>query len=293
MQDGISFIGFGEAGAAFAADWRADVPRARAFDIKTDDPGASEAKKRDYDSAGVEGCRTIAEALDGASAAISVVTADRALAAASAGAAALAPGTLWLDMNSVAPETKRAAAARVDAAGGRYVDVAVMAPVQPLRRKVPLLVSGPHASDAAALLERLGFANVRSIAGDVGAASSIKMVRSVMVKGLEALTAECLLAAAAAGVRDEVIASLDASWPGADWRTRADYNLERMIVHGRRRAAEMDEVVRTLDALGIDPAMSRATAARQRAIGSIDVRAPEGLGAKLALLLPSSRKTAA
>lgn len=293
MLDGISFIGFGEAGAAFAADWRADVPRARAFDSKTDDPGASETKKRDYDSAGVEGCRTIAEALDGASAAISVVTADQALAAATAGAAALAPGTLWLDMNSVAPHTKRAAAARVDAAGGRYVDVAVMAPVQPLRRKVPLLVSGSHATDATALLLQLGFTNVRSIAGDVGAASSIKMVRSVMVKGLEALTAECLLAAEAAGVRDEVIASLDASWPGADWRTRADYNLERMIVHGRRRAAEMDEVVRTLDALGIDPALSRATAARQRAIASADVRPPEGLDAKLSLLLPSSRKSAA
>lgn len=293
MQDVITFIGFGEAGAAFATDWLSNVAPARAFDIKTDDPGTRGAKQQDYERAAVEGCRSVAEALIAASAAISVVTADQALAAATAGAAAIAPGTLWLDMNSVAPPTKRTAAARIEAAGGRYVDVAVMAPVQPLRRHVPLLVSGSHAGDGAALLGRLGFTDVRLIAGDVGAASSIKMVRSVMVKGLEALTAECFLAAEAAGVRDEVIASLDASWPGADWRKRADYNLDRMIVHGRRRAAEMAEVVHTLDALGIDPVMSRATAARQRAVGSIDARAPEGLGAKLALLLPSSRKTGA
>lgn len=293
MQDALTFIGFGEAGAAFAADWPAAAPAVRAFDIKTDDPGARPAKQQDYDRAGVDGRSTMAEALDGAAAAICVVTADQALAAAAAGAAALASGALWLDMNSVAPPTKRAAAAMIDAAGGRYVDVAVMAPVQPLRRNVPLLVSGAHAGEAARLLRRSGFTDVRVIDGDIGAASSIKMVRSVMVKGLEALTAECLLAAEAAGVRDEVIASLDASWPGADWQRRADYNLDRMIVHGRRRGAEMDEVVRTLDALGVDAALSRATAARQRAIGSAAVRPPEGLGAKLALLLPSSRKSAA
>lgn len=293
MQDVISFIGFGEAGAALAADWLPEIARARAFDVKTDDPAARSPKLQDYARAAVDGCGTLAEALDDASAAISVVTADQALAAATAAAALLSPGLFWLDMNSVAPHTKRTAAARVDAAGGRYVDVAVMSPVQPLRRNVPLLVSGPHAGDAVALLNRLGFTNVRSVGGEVGAASSVKMVRSVMVKGLEALTAECLLAAEAAGVRDEVIASLDASWPGADWQRRADYNLDRMIVHGRRRAAEMDEVVHTLDTLGIDAALSRATAARQRAIGSVAVCPPEGLGAKLALLLPASRKTAA
>lgn len=107
-----------------------------------------------------------------------------------------------------------------------------------------------------------------------------------MVKGLEALTAECVLAAEAAGVRAEVLASLDASWPGADWAVKADYNLDRMMVHGLRRAAEMDEVVRTLDALGTGAAMSIGTVACQRAIGRLGVAPPDGLDAKLRALAP-------
>jgi hypothetical protein len=111
------------------------------------------------------------------------------------------------------------------------------------------------------------------------------MIRSVMVKGIEALCCECALAAEAAGVRERVLASLEASWPGARWAERFDYNLERMIVHGTRRAAEMDEVVATLERLGTGAPMSRATAARQRAVGALGLSpAPEGLAAKLAAL---------
>ena len=54
----------------------------------------------------------------------------------------------------------------------------------------------------------------RVIGDKVGDASAIKMIRSVMIKGLEALTAECLLAARRAGVADAVLASLQNSDPG-------------------------------------------------------------------------------
>ena len=115
------------------------------------------------------------------------------------------------------------------------------------------------------------------------------MIRSVMVKGIEALTAECVLAADAAGVIEEVLASLDASPPQPGWHARADYNLDRMMVHGLRRAAEMEEVVKTLDALGTGSEMTRGTVARQRALGSLGLRDPAvGLAAKLASLKPGS-----
>lgn len=257
----------------------------RAYDLKTDDPATAAAKREDYARAGVDGAGDARAALDGAVAALSLVTADQALAAARSAAAHLAPGAFWFDMNSVAPETKRAAASSVSAAGGRYVDVAVMAPVDPARHSVPLLVSGADAAAGAELLLALGFAKVRIVPGDVGRASSIKMIRSVMVKGIEALTAECVLAAEAAGVLDDVLASLDASPPQAGWEARADYNLDRMMVHGLRRAAEMEEVVETLDTLGTGSAMSRGTLARQRALGSRGlIDPPAGLAAKLATL---------
>ncbi|MFX8316376.1 hypothetical protein ABTL66_19245, partial [Acinetobacter baumannii] len=91
-------------------------------------------------------------------------------------------------------------AAAIRAAGGRYVDVAVLAPVNPARMNVPLLVAGPDAAEAAQALGAAGFASVRMVGDEIGRASAIKMIRSVMVKGIEALTAEMMLAATAAGV---------------------------------------------------------------------------------------------
>lgn len=293
MGQDVSFIGFGEAGMAFATDWSAGLPRPRAYDLKTDNAALRDAKLADYAQSGVVGCNSAALALAGVRAAFSLVTADQALSAAESCAPLLATGALWLDMNSVAPQTKRAAAQAIGEGGGRYVDVAVMAPVHPKRRSVPLLVAGPHADAAVEMLGELGFSNVRNVGREIGAASSVKMIRSVMVKGLEALTAECILAAEAAGVRDQVLASLDASSSRNDWAARADYNLDRMIVHGVRRAAEMEEVVKTLDALGTGSEMTRATVVRQREIGERRLAPPAGLAAKIAAILGIKRSHAA
>jgi 3-hydroxyisobutyrate dehydrogenase-like beta-hydroxyacid dehydrogenase len=95
------------------------------------------------------------------------------------------------------------------------------------------------------------------------------MVRSVMVKGMEALTYECFVAAARAGVTDDVIASLAKTYPALDFARMIAYNLERMASHGARRAAEMEEVADTLRELGLAPHMARATVARQRLMGEL------------------------
>lgn len=263
--DHLALIGFGEAGMAFASAWDAPV---RAYDIKTDDPATAAAKRADYARYGAHGAATLAEALAGAELVLCLVTADQALVAAGAAAAALRPGALYCDLNSVSPATKQAAAQAIEAAGSRYADVAVMSPVHPARLDVPLLVSGDHAAEAVAALAAIGF-SPRLVHGPVGRASMVKMLRSVMVKGIEALTAECFLAAREAGVAEEVATSLDASWPGADWAGRADYNLGRIHEHGVRRAAEMEEVAKTLEALGLGSEMAHATASVQRRLGAL------------------------
>lgn len=275
MHEAVALIGFGEAGQAFA---RPDIA---AFDIKTEAPETRLIKIAEFERVDVRWSATPAGALAQAGAVLSLVTADQALVAAQRCAPLLRARALWLDMNSVAPGTKRDAAGVIEAAGGRYVDVAVMAPVLPARLAVPLLVAGPHAEGAAEALRAYGFTKV-SIAGpNIGDASAIKMIRSVMVKGLEALTAECVLAAERAGVRDAVLASLDASWKEQGWAERVDYNLDRMLAHGTRRAAEMEEVAKTLSDLGVDPAMTRGTIQRQREMGGLDLTPPDGLTAKL------------
>ena len=285
MHGKIGLIGFGEAGQAFAraGAWGA---AACAYDKLTDEAATRAAKQAEYDFAGVNGMPSTAAAVGSAPLILSLVTADQALAAARAAAPAVAAGALYCDMNSVAPQTKRAAAAAIEDAGGDFVDVAVMAPVHPAGLAVPLLLSGPRAEDAAVRLSAIGFASVQVIGDQVGAASTVKMVRSVMVKGMEALTAECLIAAELAGVRDALLASLDATPSRQSWAARADYDLDRMLVHGLRRAAEMEEAVRTLEGLGVDPAMTRGTVAVQRAIGGHGLApAPDGLAGKLELLV--------
>ncbi len=259
MARRLALIGFGEAARAFAPGLSATL---RGYDRLSDNPATRATMLAAFAAAGVEAGETPRDALAGAGAVLSLVTADQALAAASA-VDGLDKDALWFDFNSVAPDTKRAAAMAVAACGGRYVDVAVMAPVAPLGVAVPLLVAGPEAAAGAQMLRDLGFADVAVAGARIGDAAAVKMIRSVMIKGIEALSAECVLASDAAGVRDAVIASLDASWP-SDWKARFAYNLERMVTHGTRRAAEMDEVVATLDALGTGADMSRATAGWQR-----------------------------
>ncbi len=278
-----AMIGFGEAAQAFAGTM---IGARIGYDRKTDSAGTRADKLADGVRLGITLAESNARATAAADLILSLVTADQALAAAEETARSILPGSIYFDMNSVAPDTKRAAALAIANGGGRYVDVAVMAPVHPARLAVPLLVGGPSAQDGAAMLQRIGFANVRVVGDEIGAASAIKMIRSVMVKGIEALTAECLLAADLAGVREEVIASLDASRTGADWDRRGDYNLDRMLAHGLRRAAEMDEVVKTIEALGMTATMSRSTVARQREIGGFGLPSPVGLDRKLEQLRP-------
>jgi Domain of unknown function (DUF1932) len=159
-----------------------------------------------------------------------------------------------------------------------------------LKHKTPALVSGPAAEDLAALLGRCGM-QVEAAGTDIGAAAAIKMVRSVMMKGLGALTLECLLAARRAGVEERVLASLAQTYPMVDWPKFADYNLERMAMHGLRRAAEMRDVCETLESLGVEPALTRGTVIREQRIGEADLKGrfegkiPEDRGAILGALL--------
>lgn len=262
----ITLIGFGEAGSSFAnaAGWNKE---ARTYDVRPVDPASTHLMV----------CETLAEAVMGSPNVISVVTADAAIVAAHDAAQSIARGALYFDMNSVSPGSKREAASYIEGAGGRYVDAAIMAPVNPLLMAVPLLLSGPHAQDGQDALAALGFSNIRLVGGDVGRASTVKMLRSVMYKGVEALTAECLLACEKAGVTDEVLSSF-----GNDWATGADYRLDRMLVHGTRRSAEMAESVKTLIELGIEPLMTRGTTERQAQLGALQIKSPpKGLAAKL------------
>ena len=176
---------------------------------------------------------------------MAAVTAASSLEAAQSVAPHISGNPYYLDINSVSPGRKKETARLLDGTA-RYVDVAILAPIHPKRHQTPLLLAGPHAQAVLPLLvDELEMQGV--IASDeVGAAAALKMIRSVMIKGIEALTAECFLAAQRAGITDEVAASLKNNYPALDWPKVIAYNLERMASHGIRRADEMEQVAVTL-----------------------------------------------
>lgn len=274
----FAFIGFGEAGQALATGLREeDVVSFAAWDILFPDAQRGAALRDAAGRLGVRVASSCHDAVRGADIVISAVTASSNLAAAESAAEGLSARQFYLDVNSVSPQRKREAA-RIVGDRARFVDVAVMAPVLPLRHRTPMLVSGPAAAELLPLLRACGM-SVEEAGAEVGAAIAIKMVRSVMIKGLEALTQECFLAARAGGVEERIVASLTQTFPTLDWARIVDYNMERMASHGIRRAAEMREVAQTLEDMGIEPLMTRGTIERQQRTG--DAKLKDAFGGKV------------
>jgi 3-hydroxyisobutyrate dehydrogenase-like beta-hydroxyacid dehydrogenase len=275
MSPRIALIGFGEVGQTL----HADLTAAGFSDIVIHDRlFADPASPHSRAAEGLRKAEYIAQDCADRDLVISAVTAGEALNVARKAAPHLGEA-YFLDLNSVAPQTREAQAQALGA--GRYVEGAVMAAIAPKRLKTPILLGGPHASDIEPVLMALGF-DARPASKRIGHASAVKLSRSVFVKGLEAIITESLASARCYGVEDEVLASLSNTIPHPDWPALARYLLTRPLVHGQRRSEEMAEAAAMLDAAGLDAPMARATVevhARQGALGlGAAADQPEDLG---------------
>jgi len=257
----IGLVGYGEVGRILAEDLRAQGVAVSAYDLKLD--LGQGAALRDHAAAhGVSLVASHAELAVAAELIVSAVTASQAVAVAQACAPAVRKGAWFLDVNSASPGAKQRAARLIDAAGGRYVEGAVMTSIPPYRIAVPLLLGGPRAAPLQPLLADLGFA-AKVASEKLGIASATKMCRSVMIKGLEAMVVESFTAARAYGVEDALIASLHETFPGVDWERQGAYFFQRVIEHGRRRSEEVREVAETVREIGLTPWSAEGTAERQ------------------------------
>lgn len=284
----VALLGYGEVGQILAADLQAAGTRdISAWDRLFPVPGSALSHMA-RETGSVRVAPSLADALIERTVVISAVTAANCVSAAREAAASIAPDTYYFDLNSVAPATKRAAAAAIEAAGGRYIEAAVMSAIGPKRIASPMLIGGAQAGSFASFARALGFTGVEVFDARVGRASAAKMCRSVMIKGLEALLTEGLLAARHHGVEATVLESLRDLLPGADWRHMANYMIGRSQQHGRRRAEEMREAAVAVAEAGIEPLMSLACAARQDwAAAHQPGREPAELAERLDLALDS------
>jgi len=265
----IALIGYGEVGGIFGtALAERGVAALTAFDILLVDAARSEAMRAKAACARVKLADSARQAVADADVVISAVTASATLAAAESIAAGVKRDAIVLDVNSASPGTKSASGATIAAVGGRYVEAAVMTSVPPHGIRTPMLLGGPHARAAAPVLAALGFA-VTPVSDEYGVASAIKMCRSVIVKGMEAIVIESFLTARRYGVEREVLASLAETFPGIDWEKQGTWFGQRVVQHGRRRAEEMREAAVTVREAGVEPLMASAIADRQAAVAAL------------------------
>jgi 3-hydroxyisobutyrate dehydrogenase-like beta-hydroxyacid dehydrogenase len=263
MLKRFALIGFGEAGAILGADLAAAGCQVTMYDILLRSSPDRERLLDKARRAHVEAAADFERAVQEAQVVISAVTASSSGEVASKAALSLRAGQVMLDINSVSPAKKKSNAALVESTGADYVEAAVMAPVPPQRLRVPMLLGGRRARELAEELGKLGM-NATALSDEIGVASAVKMCRSILIKGLEALTVESMLAARHFGAEREVLESLNGTFPSMGWTgALPDYLISRVAEHGRRRAAEMREVARTLQDAGLEPTMALATAARQ------------------------------
>lgn len=258
MTEQIAIIGFGEAGQhigrGLAAEGKALVS---AYDLRHAERQLIEAAQ----ASGIALKDSSASAIEDAQIVFSLVTASSAVEAARAAAPHVRTGQTYIDFNSVSPKTKQAVAEVIARSGASFVEAAIMAPVPGPNHTVPVLASAPGAADVAARLNAIGMKI--EVAGErIGDASLSKMLRSIFIKGIEALMLESLVAARHAGVEERILDSVQKTLPGINWRELAAYNLERTYAHGARRAAEMFESAATVAELGLEPFVTEGIARR-------------------------------
>jgi 3-hydroxyisobutyrate dehydrogenase-like beta-hydroxyacid dehydrogenase len=275
----VGFIGFGEAGSTLARGLRsAGVESLAAFDIKTDAPDFGPLIQQRAAESRTILLKSPAELAGSSDVIFSTVTSTAALEAARQTVPYLRSHHIYADLNSVSPALKQVIDRVISGSGARFVEVAVMAPVLPYGHRVPMLIGGTATEAFIELMAPFGL-RLDVVGSNVGVAAAVKMCRSIVVKGLEALMVECVLGACSYGADELVFASLNESLPGIDWQKLADYMVGRVVVHGERRAREMEEVAETLRAIGIDPIMAEATARRHDWTAHLDLRlkfGPEG-----------------
>ncbi|MFY3386141.1 DUF1932 domain-containing protein [Paracidovorax sp. MALMAid1276] len=266
----IGIVGYGEVGRIFAAGLRhCGVNDLAAWDLKFAAPDQSPAEPLAHArAAGVHAADSVAALCAGRQLILSAVTASNTLAVAEAVAPHIAPGAFFLDLNSASPGTKQQAAALIEARGGRYVEAGVMTSVAPYGIAVPMLLGGPHAAALAPVLQAYGM-DATPVSDQWGVASAIKMCRSIMIKGLEALVVESYATARQYGVEDHVLPTLAETFPSIDWNQQGRYFFSRVVQHGQRRAEEMRESARTVQEAGMAPVMASAIADKQQWVADL------------------------
>lgn len=270
----VAFIGFGELGAALARRLGGSgAHEMRAWTRARPDLNATAlaARTERIRAAGVEPIAALEDALRGADAVLSVVSGTSSREVSERSAGLLDDGALYVDLTAAAVTDKEAGAEAVERSGGQYVDGAVLGTVAVPDATIPIVASGDGARELQQLASCEGI-SIEALDGPAGRATQLKLLRSVYMKGRDALVVETLLAARRCGLEERLVASIEGPGERVSFADLSDRVLRSLAVHAGRRAEELDSSADVVRETGIDPLLAPAAAETLRRVAEAGVR---------------------
>lgn len=284
----VSIIGLGEVGRCYAQALKAaDVDIENACE-----PRPSPEALRVSAAAGIQVRDGFGPWLSSSDIVISAVTGGAAGAVARGALPFLRAGAVYADFTTASPNDMRTAAREADARGVRFVDVAVMGGITLAGAKTPLLCAGPGADDLAEALAPVG-ARISVLAdGQPGDAVTLKLLRSIFVKGMEALAVECLTLAESAGLKAKLYENL-VDVDEAKLSDFLDMLVRTHVIHAERRLHEVESAEEQLTMAGFEPAVTRGVRAvfdrSRKALAAHAISADISVDQALDILIQSAR----
>jgi 3-hydroxyisobutyrate dehydrogenase-like beta-hydroxyacid dehydrogenase len=267
----LGLVGYGEIGSTLGAGLRTSgLSDIACYDKYAFDGPYSDLIQRRANQAGVTLVRSQAELAERAELILSVTPGSASLESAAAFAPHLGPSNTFVDVASATPKLKQAVAERVSPSGACIGDASIMGG-PPDGHRMAILASGPAATRFRDLMVPWGM-SVEPVGDAIGTASGIKIMRSILAKGLEALLVEFMLGAGRYGIDDLVLESFNKFMARSSFADIADRLVTTDAIHARRRSEEAAMSADALSEIGIDPIMTRATAARLRWVADLGMK---------------------
>ena len=232
--------------------------------------GRSERTRGLARAAGFTDMPTLDALLREAELVLSIVPPAQAPAVASEVAAVLrstGARVIYVDCNAVAPGTVCDIARLIAPTGSGFVDAGIVGGPPRDAPSPRFYASGPHRAQFGEL--RDAGLDVRMLGEEIGEASAVKMCYAALTKGTTAIATELLIAARKLGVYDTLVAELRDSQ--ATQAKRIADAVPAMPGKAHRWIAEMQEIARTFEDVGLTPLIFQGAAEIYRLTAESDI----------------------
>jgi 3-hydroxyisobutyrate dehydrogenase-like beta-hydroxyacid dehydrogenase len=268
----LGLVGFGEVGSTLGRGFRGQgLKHVMSYDkYAFDGPYSALIQKRAAD-AGVPLARSPEELAQHCDVIIGVTPGVNSIESAEAFAPHLKAHHVFVDFASATPKVKQAVGKALTPSGASIADASIMGTPHVDGHRLPILVSGPASERFLEMLTPWGL-KIEHVTGDLGAASGIKIMRSVVAKGLEALLVECVLGARRYGIDNAVLTSFGKFADSRPFTEFANFLMVTDVIHADRRGHEARMSADALEDAGIEPIMTRATAERLEWVAALGAK---------------------